>query len=405
MENIKNTTKYFKAIKIILISAFLITISPMVVSAQLSIDPIPGGTIGMHEIGSSGGGSDGFGEMSIWNPYGFYNPGNQSYDGSVMNFDVQSYNLVPYTINDWDTTGIYNSGNNNFTAVDSNASMAKFDTLVSNNNVTSGSYSGNGVGSYGGYGSYYPYSYGSGWVSSGGYSGGANTYVAPTRYSVPGSASVISGSYVAGTSTYAVPSTYYIQDTSNVYSGGYSNGNNYSVSPSNYYIPQTSTVTSGSYSEVGLTSQVVPNQVLAYTDTNPTLDSVYLSDIPNTGFEDYYGTLVFISVLVSWSAILAYIFLNRKIKSQTVSAVVYVNKNEKNEIDGSVTSNLLKKITSDKSDIGKVEEYARRNKVLLSSDASAKIVKLSRLGQIDATEYIKGLAKGEWVAIGENQIQ
>ena len=44
------------------------------------------------------------------------------------------------------------------------------------------------------------------------------------------------------------------------------------------------------------------------------------------------------------------------------------------------------------------------NKVLLSGDASAKIVKLSRLGQINASEYIRSVATGEWVAIGESQI-
>ena len=70
-----------------------------------------------------------------------------------------------------------------------------------------------------------------------------------------------------------------------------------------------------------------------------------------------------------------------------------------------ILSNFIDKVFSDKSDISKVEEYARANKVLLSSDASVKIVKLSRLGKINAAEYIKSVATGEWVAIGEKQIR
>jgi uncharacterized membrane protein len=97
--------------------------------------------------------------------------------------------------------------------------------------------------------------------------------------------------------------------------------------------------------------------------------------------------------------------LKRKIASETSFAKAYINKDEvKNETNDSVISGLMNQISSDNSDISKVGEYARMNKVLLSSDATAKIVKLSRLGQMNASEYIRSIATGEWIAIGENQI-
>ena len=65
----------------------------------------------------------------------------------------------------------------------------------------------------------------------------------------------------------------------------------------------------------------------------------------------------------------------------------------------------MNQIVSDNSDVCRVEEYARMNKVLLSSDAVIKLIKFSRLGQIKASEFIKSVATGEWIAIGENQIK
>ena len=145
---------------------------------------------------------------------------------------------------------------------------------------------------------------------------------------------------------------------------------------------------------------------MAYTDTNPSLSSVYLSDVPYTGLTDSLPVIIFISSIVLWSAILAYVFLKRKISSETVFANGYVKKNKtQNKTNDSKVSAFMNQNASDSSDISKVEEYARANKVLLSSDASVKIVKLSRLGKINAAEYIKSVATGEWVAIGEKQIR
>ncbi|MFH1607418.1 MAG: hypothetical protein ABIC91_08780, partial [Nanoarchaeota archaeon] len=207
-----------------------------------------------------------------------------------------------------------------------------------------------------------------------------STYVPGGNYSTPEWGRVTSGSYVGGVSTYVPGGNYSTPEWGRVTSGSYTGGN--------HYVPPTSTY--------------YPNQVLAYTDTNSNLDSVYLSDIPSTGFADYYGTLIFISILISWSAILAYIFLKRKIKSETMPAVAYINKTK---INDSVNSNVANQIVSDNTDISKVEEYARMNKVLLSSDASIKLVKLFRLGKINVSDYIRSVATREWIAIGENQIK
>ena len=165
-----------------------------------------------------------------------------------------------------------------------------------------------------------------------------------------------------------------------------------------YYYPQPTYYTQ---------SVPVQNQVLSYTDTNPSLDSVYLSDVPYTGLADSLPMIIFILSLTLWSGILAYVFLKRKIASQTVLVGAYVNNETKkeNKINHSVTSGFMNQIVSDNSDINKVEGYARMNKVLLSSDASAKIVKLVRLGKINASEYIRSIATGEWKAIGEGDIK
>ena len=203
--------------------------------------------------------------------------------------------------------------------------------------------------------------------------------------------------YTAPTATY----TTYTPATSIVYD--YTNSNSgYSYYPS--YNPLYGSYYSQPYSYY-YSQPAVSNQVLSYTDTNPSVDSVYLSDVPYTGFSDYYGILIFVSILLSWSTILAYVFLKRKIESQKVLASVGVEKIETNKSNDSVTSDFINQMASDNSDIDKVETYARSKKVLLSSDASAKLVKLSRLGKIDVSEYIQGIAKGEWIAVGENEIK
>ena len=226
-------------------------------------------------------------------------------------------------------------------------------------------------------------------------------------------------SYVSGYSTY-YPTSYYVPTSGwTVTSGSFTAGNNYQA-PATLYVPPVSTVTTGSfnggsnpyyyYTQPTPTyytqPTTVPNQVLAYTDTNPNpgLDSVYLSDVPYTGLNDYLPIIGFISALLIWSSVLAYMFLKRKMEGEVVFAKANAKIADLKKVSDVSTSTLMEKIEADNSDISKVEEYARLNKVLLSSDALAKIVRLSRLGRINASDYIRSVSTGEWVAIGENQI-
>ena len=220
---------------------------------------------------------------------------------------------------------------------------------------------------------------------------------------------VSSANFSDGNSTY-VPLTYgsYPQSYT-VGSASFSGGNSSYTGPENYFYPQSYTVSSASFSDGSVNypyqySQptFTQNQVLAYTDTNPSLSSVYLSDVPYTGLADSLPMVIFIFSLTLWSGILAYAFLKRKIKSYEPVAVISTSETNKNH---SMTSSFMNQIFADSSDVNEVEKYARMNKILLSSDASAKIVKLSRLGKINASEYIRSIATGEWKAIGEGDIR
>lgn len=220
-------------------------------------------------------------------------------------------------------------------------------------------------------------------------SGGNNTTTYDPYYYNYNSNVSSGGYYVPAYNPNPIPAPLQPVDRS-VTTGGFYGGNTY-VAPTTYYVPNQTTVSSGGYT--------IPNQVLAYTDTNPTLDSVYLSDVPYTGFADNMKVALFISALVIFSSVLAYLFLKRK--EQIAYASVSGVKNSKSDMRDNFTSQM----TSDTKDIVSVEEYARMKKVLLSSDASAKIVKLSRLGKINASSFIGSLATGEWVAVGEKDIE
>ncbi len=232
------------------------------------------------------------------------------------------------------------------------------------------------------------YSYSPSYYSSGGYY--ANSYNLNVSYSghvsVPSSISTVPNPMNVHISDPVIPST-----------GGSVNSNLLSVTIPNNYNGYSQT-----YYYNQPVTQVIPNQVLAYTDTNLALDSVYLSDVPYTGFTDILPIMIFIFSLLLWSGILAFVFLKKRFSSQIALEKVSTNQTT---VDSTKTSKLINQINSDNSDIGKVEEYARINKVLLSSDAAIKLVKLSRLGQIRVSDYIRSVATGEWVAIGENQIK
>lgn len=397
MEKIINTIKYTETIKNIFIAATFVLSLPMSVFAQY--DSISYGD-NFYEGGMKYG-NELYDQPINWgnNIYDSISYGDSSY----MNY----YDLPDIGSND---DSIYSSYEDPFKTGDYDSSVymnSESPLSTGESDVLSGSlYGGLNYQNYNNsnYPSYYGYNLGYGLgtgIYSGIYSRGYSNYITPTNYSIPSNYSVSSGGYIGGSSTYQIPSTYgYISSSYDVNSGGYNYyGSNY-VLPANYYVQPVSNI--GSVDSIGLTSEVVPNQVLAYTDTNPNVSSVYLSDVPNTGISDYSKTILFILGLILWSVLIAYLVIK---KTQTQISVEVVQTQSKAKQINPATINLLDKNNSDQSDIRKVEQYARMKKVLLSSDALTKIVKLSRLGRINTSEYIRNLSTGDWVAIGEDGLK
>lgn len=139
---------------------------------------------------------------------------------------------------------------------------------------------------------------------------------------------------------------------------------------------------------------LVQNQVLAYTDTNPNISSITLSDVPYTGPKETTAIVLFIIAIVSWSSYFAYIFMKNSMKVQEV-LVAAVNP---------VENKISNKINAEEKSLKQIEDYARTQKVLLSSEAVKTIFKLSKLGKINASDKIRELAKEDWTAVGEKDL-
>jgi len=149
-------------------------------------------------------------------------------------------------------------------------------------------------------------------------------------------------------------------------------------------------------------SATVGNQVLAFTATNPNLQSVYLSNVPYTGAGDVAKVVGFLSVLMLWSAGLAYVFLKRKEKMESI-AVASVTAGNASE-NANYLQDFKMETGSDIQAMESIETYARMNQVLLSSDAVKELVKLARLKKADPKEIIRKASGAEWMTLGENDI-
>ena len=285
---------------------------------------------------------------------------------------------------------------------------------------------------YGGgyYGSYPVYSYPISTVSSGGFTGGTVypvTGPAPITGSVVTSGSVsglynslgtLNGSCSASFNTginggptvtwtgsafggNGVYSYYWTGDESLSGSGQYISKTYISNGVKNAYLTITSsdgqTVTRNCSATVGN-----GNQVLAYTATNPNLQSVYLSNVPYTGAGDTAKVIGFISVLLLWSAGLSYMFLKRKEQENAVVASVAVTNAGDN---AKMFEKFSMEINSDNQAIESIETFARMNQVLLSSDAVKELAKLSRLNRVKPREVIEKMSTGEWTTVGEADLQ
>jgi hypothetical protein len=263
---------------------------------------------------------------------------------------------------------------------------------------------------YNGYSNYYPYNYN--------YNYGYNNY-GYNYNNLDGSCSAVTTNSNVGNTVqyYAMANggdgyfTYYWYDDE----GGLTGNAQYAART--YSTPGTKvarvTITSAGHS---ITRSCYANvgqvQVLAYSQTSqPTLASVYLSQVPYTGAGDVFKVVSFITFLAIWSGAIAYIFLRRK---ERVGLVVLSESDGEEKENSGVndgTAKLSESISQDEKDISAVEDYARTHKILLSSGAVAEVVKSSRFGKAKASDLIKKIAEDkrvsedEWVTVGDGEIE
>jgi len=157
------------------------------------------------------------------------------------------------------------------------------------------------------------------------------------------------------------------------------------------------TVTSNGQS-ITRTCTVNVNQVLAYTQTNPYVASVYLSDVPYTGAGDTMRVVLFTLSLILWSTIIAYVLLKKR---------------EVQEIPVAVASEniIVTEVNTDTKAMSQIEDYARMNNIIISQGAVINLLKAKRLNDINVSETIRSIAslksnsQGEWITISEGDLE
>jgi len=159
---------------------------------------------------------------------------------------------------------------------------------------------------------------------------------------------------------------------------------------------------------ISRTCSVSVGQVLAYV--SPSLTSVYLSEVPYTGLGDIDSIWFFVMGLSLWSGGMAYFMQKRKTKLQPQNISTTGRTSDKDEVKPTIISqNEIYE-----SAIRTVEDYARENNAIISSDAVKSITKncLLHNGRIDlATKEViigarnaQGITSSEWIAIGEKDL-
>lgn len=140
------------------------------------------------------------------------------------------------------------------------------------------------------------------------------------------------------------------------------------------------------------------NQVLAYTQTNPYVASVYLSDVPYTGAGDIMKVVLFTLSLILWSTLIAYMLLKKR---------------DAQEIPVAVTSEnvIASEVHADTKAMSQIEDYARMNNIIISQGAVINLLKAKRLNNINVSEAIRNVAssktnlQGEWITISESDLE
>ena len=140
------------------------------------------------------------------------------------------------------------------------------------------------------------------------------------------------------------------------------------------------------------------NQVLAYTQTNPYVSSVYLSDVPYTGAGDTMKVVLFTLSLILWSTIIAYVLLKKRDTQEIPVAVA----------SGNIVAT---EVHVDTKAMSQIEDYARMNNIIISQGAVINLLKAKRLNDINVSETIRNVAssktnsQGEWVTISEGDLE
>jgi len=221
----------------------------------------------------------------------------------------------------------------------------------------------------------------------------------PAVYTSPSFVVVSSGSFFGG--GYGATSAGYSPVSATTPSSGGFSGGTSNLTQSNFSLVSTQGINSGGYSAGFIPNNnffpLPNNQVLALNDT-PNLSSVYLSDVPYTGAGDVLKVILFTLSLILWSILLTYAILKRKQENQEVFIGIA-------ETAGANSYGIPSQITSDKEALEGIENYARENKILLSTSASTKLLKLERLNKVNSKDLISKISKEDWVCVGEADLE
>ncbi len=368
MKNTNITNKYLLAIGTLLLIAVFAVGLPIAVSAQEYTDGGGYYTDGGGYDYTDGGGygyTDGGGYYET-SPSAYYVSGGSYYGGGY-------YGYPSYYSGSTVTSGSF-SGGNTYNVTPTYTYLTP--------TVSSGSFNGGNA-----YGYNYGYNYG---ALNGSCSASFNTGVTNGPM-VTWTASASGGN--------GIYNYYWTGDEGLVASGQYVSKTYVTNGVKNAYL----TISSGDGQTITRTcSATVGNQVLAYSATNPTLQSIYLSDVPATGAGDVAKVIGFLSMLLLWSAGLSYIFLKRKEKMENPIVASVAASDMKDNANS--LQNFQMEISSDKQAIESIETYARMNKVLLSSDAVMELAKLSRLNKINPKNAIREMSQNQWTAVGEKDL-
>jgi hypothetical protein len=242
-----------------------------------------------------------------------------------------------------------------------------------------------------------PYIYTGGWGSNNNWNYNYNNYGSLNGSCSAGVTNTEVGGLVTWTASVSGGNGFYTY----YWSGDEGLSSNSQTAPKTYNTGGTKTanltITSNGQS-ITRTCTVNVNQVLAYTQTNPYVASVYLSDVPYTGAGDTMKVVLFTMSLILWSTLIAYFLLKKK-QAEEIPAVV-------------ASENIVvAEVHADTRAMSQIEDYARMNNIIISQGAVINLLKAKRLDNINVSETIRSIAssktnsEGEWVTISESDLE